>query len=74
MQARRDEAKHMEAQTLSVLGQHQHALGQLGLGQHQHAVQVRRGAPPELLRSSGAVPLPLLFRSPLLRATARFIY
>ena len=37
MKARRDEAKHMEAQTLRVLGQ------------HQHAVQVRRSATPELL-------------------------
>ncbi len=58
MQARRDEVKHMK---------HRH----LGYYDNiKHAVKVRRSAPPELLRSSGAVPLPLLFRSPLLRATA----
>ena len=57
MQARRDTAKHMK-QTLRVL----HNI--------KHAVKVWRSAPPELLRSSGAVPLPVLFRSPLLRATA----
>ena len=33
-------------------------------------MKVRRSTPPELLRSSGTVPLPLLFWSPLLRGTA----
>ncbi len=49
MQARRGEAKHMK---------HRH----LGYYDNiKHAVKVRRSAPPELLRSSGAVPPPCCF-------------
>ena len=58
MQARRDEVKHMK---------HRH----LGYYDNiKHAVKVRRSAPPEILRSSGTVPIPLLFQSPLLCAVA----
>ena len=51
MQARRDEAKHMEALTVRVLQQ------------HQHAVLIKLST--QLMSPSDAVTLPLLFLTPL---------